>query len=182
MAEIYFVRHGQSEANAANLVAGWRDYTLTEEGVNQAMKEAQEIERVDIRQLARALQDSWCAKTSVQGDDMPTDNPARGQCVVSSLVVQDYLGGDLFRVKVDVDDTDEKHYYNILDDGTAIDTTRMQYQGKLVTMTPAPVDMKNGQYASVREKVLDDGDTMRRYQLLSKLVASRMENIKNPNK
>ena len=45
MAEIYFVRHGQSEANAANLVAGWRDYPLTKEGVNQATKEAQEIKR-----------------------------------------------------------------------------------------------------------------------------------------
>ena len=45
MAEIYFVRHGQSEANAANLVAGWRDYPLTEEGVNQATKESQKIKR-----------------------------------------------------------------------------------------------------------------------------------------
>ena len=34
------------------------------------------------------------------GDDLPKDNSARGQCVISSLVVQDYFGGELFRAQV----------------------------------------------------------------------------------
>lgn len=36
MHEIYFIRHGESEANAANLVAGQTDPSLTPKGVQQA--------------------------------------------------------------------------------------------------------------------------------------------------
>lgn len=103
------------------------------------------------------------------GEDLPRDNPPRGQCVVSSLVVQDFFGGDLFRVKAQGDGVDEKHYFNVLDDGTVIDTTRMQYKSKQVSLTPAPVDLK-GTYASIRDKVLDDQDTLRRYILLKERV------------
>lgn len=96
----------------------------------------------NIKQITAALQKSWSADTSVWGDELPADNPARGQCVVSSLVVQDYLGGDLYRVQAMGDGINEKHYYNVLDDGTVIDTTRSQYKDLVVSLTPAPVDLK----------------------------------------
>ena len=123
----------------------------------------------DILHITEALRASWSPKTSTWGEDLPVDNPARGQCAVSSLVVQDFLGGDLFRVRANGEGIDEKHYYNVLDDGTVIDTTREQYQGKVVSLTPAPVDLE-GKYVSIRKKSLDNEDTRRRYEVLRRLV------------
>lgn len=37
---IYFARHGESEANAAGIIAGWLDSPLTQKGVEQAEVEA----------------------------------------------------------------------------------------------------------------------------------------------
>ena len=128
----------------------------------------------DILHITEALRASWCPETSTLGDDLPADNPARGQCAVSSLVVQDFLGGDLFRVRVSGDGIDERHYYNVLDDSTVIDTTREQYQGKAVSLTPAPVDLE-GKYVSIREKVLDNEDTRKRYELLRQLVNDNLQ-------
>ena len=128
----------------------------------------------DILHITEALRASWCPETSTLGDDLPVDNPARGQCAVSSLVVQDFLGGDLFRVRVSGDGIDERHYYNVLDDGIVIDTTREQYQGKPVSLTPAPVDLE-GKYVSIREKVLDNEDTRKRYELLRQLVNDNLQ-------
>ena len=128
----------------------------------------------DISHKTEALRASWSPETSTWGEDLPVDNPARGQCAVSSLVVQDFLGGDLFRVRANGDGIDEKHYYNVLDDGTVIDTTREQYQGKVVSLTPAPVDLE-GKYVSIREKVLDNEDTRKRYELLRQLVNDNLQ-------
>ena len=128
----------------------------------------------DILHITEALRASWRPETSTLGDDLPVDNPARGQCAVSSLVVQDFLGGDLFRVRVSGDGIDERHYYNVLDDSTVIDTTREQYQGKAVSLTPAPVDLE-GEYVSIREKVLDNEDTRKRYELLRQLVNDNLQ-------
>ncbi len=128
----------------------------------------------DISHITEALRASWSPETSTWGEDLPADNPARGQCAVSSLVVQDFLGGDLFRVRANGDGIDEKHYYNVLDDGTVIDTTREQYQGKVVSLTPAPVDLE-GKYVSIREKVLDNEDTRKRYELLRQLVNDNLQ-------
>ena len=101
---------------------------------------------------------------------MPEDNPARGQCAVSSLVIQDYCGGDLARVHATGDGIDENHYYNRLDDGTLIDTTGQQYGNLKVSLTPNPVDLEKGGYGSMRERCLSDEDTLRRYNALSQSV------------
>lgn len=123
-------------------------------------------------EVIAALECSWSPETSYGG--MATqDNPARGQCVVSSLVLQDYMGGDLQKVKVTGDDIDETHYYNVLDDGTTIDVTARQYDGLAITKRQVPIDLR-GRFANVREKLLADDDTQRRYELLKKRVERLM--------
>lgn len=122
-----------------------------------------------LEQLILALQRSWCAETSYADSDWPADNPARGQCVVSSLVVQDYFGGELVRYAVKGDGIDEMHYCNMLEGGVLLDTTRSQYQTPM-TFTFAPVELK--QYTSIREKRLDDDETRQRYELLQQRVAA----------
>ncbi len=121
---------------------------------------------MQLDELTRALRDAWSAETSY-GGMATTENPARGQCVVSSLVVQDFLCGELQRVRVTGDNIDEKHYFNVLPDGTIVDTTGMQYGMMRVSFFSAPIDMEG--YSSIREKVLDT-DTKQRYELLSDRV------------
>lgn len=121
-----------------------------------------------LSELTTALHKAWSAETSVAGDKWPPDNPARGQCVVSSLVVQDYYGGDLIRFAVRGEGINENHYCNLLDDGTLLDTTRSQYTLP-VTMQAHPVNLAG--YSSLREKRLDDEETRTRYELLKRRVA-----------
>lgn len=43
MPKVYFVRHGQSQANVDGVIAGWQDSPLTDLGMQQAQNEAQAI-------------------------------------------------------------------------------------------------------------------------------------------
>lgn len=119
-------------------------------------------------QLLAALRHAWTAETGFAGTEWSTDNPARAQCVVSSLVVQDYLGGELIRFAVSGDGINEMHYCNELPGGTLLDTTRPQYQGAQVTFTPKPVELKG--HATIRDKRLADDETRERYELLKSRV------------
>ncbi len=116
-----------------------------------------------IQQVVRALQSSWSKDTCFAGDEFSAENPARGQCVVSSLVIQDYFGGDLRRYKTFYDGHEEMHYCNILADGTVIDVTASQYQTP-VTLEILPIDLKG--HASSRDKRLADDETRKHYELL----------------
>lgn len=117
-------------------------------------------------QLIAALHHAWSAETSYADTDWPSDNPARGQCVVSALVVQDYFGGELVRFAVS-GDFNEMHYANELE-GVLLDTTRSQYRDAAVTFTPKPVELKG--YPTVRAKRLADDETRQRYELLKSRV------------
>ncbi|MES2630606.1 MAG: hypothetical protein V4611_01495 [Patescibacteria group bacterium] len=126
-----------------------------------------------LQQLTAALHEAWDEKTGYAGVGIWTrDNPARGQCVTSSLAVQDYFGGDIVRYQVNGDDIDETHYFNILDDGTVLDTTGSQYKIP-VSMRPKPVNL--GNYSTLRDKRLADDETKYRYGLLKTKVESILD-------
>lgn len=121
-----------------------------------------------LTQLTKALHQAWDDETGYARSGVWTSgNPARGQCVTSSLVVQDYFGGDIVRYEVKGIDIDETHYFNILDDGTIIDTTGSQYKIP-VNMRPKPVNL--GEYPTLRDKCLADEETRARYYLLKSKV------------
>lgn len=61
MLEVYFVRHGQSEANRQNVAAGWSDTPLSALGRRQAMEtaglfEGIRIDKIYSSDLARAVE------------------------------------------------------------------------------------------------------------------------------
>ena len=61
-----------------------------------------------IEQLTSALHSAWSAETGYADIGAWNDqNPARGQCVTSSLVMQDYLGGDIIRYAVNGDNIND---------------------------------------------------------------------------
>lgn len=121
-----------------------------------------------LQELSAALHASWSADTAYDPEDWSRENNARGQCVVSSLVVQDYFGGDLLGYAVREDSLRETHYMNRLPDGTIVDTTASQYTSP-VAMQLKTVNL--GEFASVRDKRLADTSTQKRYEILKERVA-----------
>ncbi|HEU5244084.1 MAG TPA: hypothetical protein VFU33_06755 [Gaiellaceae bacterium] len=68
------------------------------------------------------------------------DNPGRGQCGMTALVVQDVLGGDLILAEVHVDGVkDGNHYWNRLPDGTEVDLTDDQFRPDELVVNPQVV-------------------------------------------
>lgn len=116
-----------------------------------------------IENLLIALQKSWHRDTSYSPAEWSEVNPARGQCTVSALVIQHYLGGELQRYEVSGINTNETHYCNILPDGTVIDSTASQYKTP-VTLSIKPIRL-NG-FLSARDKRLADEETRLRYEKL----------------
>ena len=130
-----------------------------------------------LEQIKQALRASWNAETGYAGAGVWTeDNPARGQCVTSSLVVQDYLGGDIVRYAVLGDGIDETHYFNVLDDGTVVDTTGDQYTVP-VTMTLKPINA--AVHKTVRAKCLADDETRYRYEMLKTRVEKALTPVES---
>ena len=126
--------------------------------------------KVNMDLLINALAASWANDSCFDASEWSPDNPALGQCVSSSLVVQDYIGGDLRRYDVTLPDgSHEKHYCNVLEDGTEIDTTRKQYTFP-VTLIIDPVDLKG--YRTVREKRLAEDETRQKYERLRDRVSA----------
>lgn len=115
---------------------------------------------IDLETLTRAIRDSWDADTASEASDWSLENKARGQCVPTVLVVQDYMGGELEKLLTVLDGKEESHYRNRLDDGTIVDITREQYPEDQ-KLQLAQVDLKGAM--SVREKRLSDSDTHERY-------------------
>ena len=120
-----------------------------------------------LQEITSALQKSWSADTAFDPLDWSMKNKARGQCVVSSLVVQDYFGGELIKYEVNEGSLHETHYMNKLDNGTVIDTTQSQYT-KPVNLRQAHANC--GNFKSLREKRLADPSTASRYAILKQRV------------
>lgn len=124
--------------------------------------------KLSLQTIIDALQMAWDVDTAHDPNDWTEANRARGQCVVSSLVVQDYLDGELLRYSIDEGDLHETHYVNRLDSGVVIDTTASQYT-QPVNMRIKPVHLEG--FKSIRDKRLADESTRERYEILKHRVA-----------
>ena len=117
---------------------------------------------MDIQIIVEKLTNCWSAETAHEGSGWTPKNPARGQCAISSLLVQDLLGGELVRFEVEYRGTHEKHFANV-SNGALIDVTRSQYGAEGVFRESIP-DLTG--FSSRRERLLSDLGTRRRYELL----------------
>jgi hypothetical protein len=77
--------------------------------------------------VVEAIRACWSEETSSSDGEWTIENPAKGQCDVSSFVAWDYLGGDLVLAKVFVDGEQVEHHYWNRIDGFDLDLTREQY-------------------------------------------------------
>lgn len=115
----------------------------------------------DLRPLFRA---AWGADTCDPHDlpDWRPDNPSRGQCGVTALIVQELLGGDLILGEVLVDGVKVGyHYWNRLPDGSHADLTADQFRpdelvvgGEVQQRPPTAPTRARAQYELLRQRVL----------------------------
>ncbi len=119
---------------------------------------------IEPNKLKSALENSWSKETSYYPDLWESSNPAYGQCTVTALVVQDYVGGDLMRAKLSNLGKKGYHYWNRLPDGTECDFTYTQFEQEIRKELPRLV-YKFGEKRS-RKSLLSIKQVARRYGIL----------------
>lgn len=108
--------------------------------------------KLTIEQLKQALFHCWSIKSSSK---WTMDNPAKGQCGVTALVVNDLLGGEILKTEL----PDGMHFYNKIH-GARYDFTESQfsemltYTDKCSTREEAFLDTNTEQYSYLKESVL----------------------------
>jgi hypothetical protein len=127
-------------------------------------------------EVAPVLRAAWSVDTCDQVDraDWTPENPARGQCGVTALVLQEVLGGDLLLAEVNFAGGGHQgvHDLNRLPDGRQVDLTREQFGDDEIVGQPEVVERPPGlpargtyQYRRFRQRVchalglLDEDDT-----------------------
>ncbi|MGY1608187.1 YunG family protein [Geodermatophilus sp. SYSU D00700] len=115
--------------------------------------------------VVAAVRAAWCRETCDDSDlaDWSPQNPARGQCGATALVLHDLLGGDLLLAEVLLPDGSRQgvHWWNRLPDGREVDLTRGQFAPTEVVQEPRVVVRPPGlprrnrdQYLRLRAAVL----------------------------
>ena len=128
-------------------------------------------EELDVKEVIEALGKSWSAETAYDTNDWSPENPARGQCAVSSLIMQDFFGGEIIRFVAEFDGRREKHYANIINE-TTIDTTMSQFPADAVLVADSP-DLVG--FSSLRQRMLSDENTELRYEILKHKVSLKID-------
>jgi hypothetical protein len=84
---------------------------------------------ITLAQLEQAIRESWSLDTSDDPHEWSPENPSRGQCDITALVVNDLVGGKLLGADVFFGDGRvEGHMWNRLPSGIDVDLTRDQFR------------------------------------------------------
>ncbi len=129
-----------------------------------------ENEEVLILKLSDAFKLSWCKETAYPSDasKWTTENPSLGQCAVTSLIIQDELGGTIHK------NAKFKHYWNELPSGVIVDLTKEQFNTNEEIISEGKVsseDFLNNERAF-------EAKTKERYKVLKKRVKKNLKEIK----
>ena len=81
-------------------------------------------QKSQVEQLVEALLNSWSIKSSSKWS---MENPARGQCGVTALVVHDILGGEIRKTPL----PEGWHYYNVIQN-VRYDFTQSQFEDTII--------------------------------------------------
>ena len=118
---------------------------------------------VTLAELETAIRAAWGRDTSADPDEWTTDNPARGQCDATAVLIRSYLGGEILVADVLRGGRRlERHAWNRLASGLTLDLTRDQFRADDELGSPA-----------VQEPILL-GDAPARHALLAERVAATL--------
>ncbi|MCU5375869.1 hypothetical protein OCA08_01740 [Bacillus cereus] len=112
------------------------------------------MDNVKAKRIYEALMKSWSIETSSK---WTSENPAKGQCGVTALVVQDICGGKIKKTKVG----EEWHFYNCIN-GHRFDFTESQFNENLNYLDvnsnreEAFADTNEKQYSILKEKIMKE--------------------------
>ncbi|WP_346095849.1 YunG family protein [Streptomyces olivaceiscleroticus] len=115
------------------------------------------------------MRSSWSAETCTPEfrSRWTTDNPARDQCGVTAMVLNDLLGGELIRGEVHVNGEHvDYHWWNRLGMGVEIDLTREQF---------GPEEIVTEGIVIVRPPVAEWCRLREEYELLRDRVVERLK-------
>ncbi len=121
-----------------------------------------------LNKLSYFLNKCWSEETCYHGY-WKEDNKASGQCAVTSLIVSEYLGGKIYKCKVN----DINHYFNKID-GNILDLTKEQFKEYKIEYLDIEI--------ITREELLKNNDTNMRYLLLKKCLEEKFKELDNINK
>ncbi len=118
---------------------------------------------VTLAALEAAIRASWSQETSADPDEWTVDNPSRGQCDATAVVLRSYLGGEILVADIVRDGRRiERHAWNRLSSGLTLDLTRDQLLPGQELGSP-----------SVQEPMLL-GNSRERHALLAERVAAAL--------
>lgn len=112
---------------------------------------------MEIKVLQKALEELWCRETCYepQQHKWSEQNPSLGQCFVTALVVNDFFGGEIYKVK---SSNGVSHYFNAVD-GVTIDLTSTQFPDSEVFSERQQIKRgnleENDRYFLFKNKVLE---------------------------
>lgn len=101
--------------------------------------------------LFEALRDAWSAETASGWSEQ---NPAKGQCSVTSLLVHDLFGGEILKTAT----RGGTHFFNLID-GVRWDLTISQFDHPIpfrdvaASRDEAMADTSPRQYAALRQRI-----------------------------
>ena len=118
---------------------------------------------VTLAALEAAIRASWSQETSADPDEWTVDNPSRGQCDATAVLLRSYLGGEILVADIVRDGRRiERHAWNRLSSGLTLDLTRDQLLPGQELGSP-----------SVQEPMLL-GNSRERHALLAERVAAAL--------
>ncbi len=122
---------------------------------------------MNIPDLEAILKVCWNKETSSDPDNWSQDNPSYGQCAVTSLIVNDYFGGEIVWANALLPNkTEVSHYFNRIGDAE-LDLTRAQFPEGTTVPKGIP---KSKEFSSTREYILSYPITQKRYETLKTMV------------
>lgn len=120
-----------------------------------------------LENLEKAIRESWDASTGYSIELFNSEKPSAEQCRTTSLIVQDYLGGDILLASYQDAKNEGTYYWNILENGQTIDLTFGQFY--------LPVNFSNVRIVT-REETLDDR-MKETYPILKQRVETLLESL-----
>lgn len=109
------------------------------------------MRELEIAQVQEILIQSWSIETSSK---WTIETPAKGQCGVTALVVQDLLGGEIKKTRIG----EVWHFYNMID-GKRYDFTASQFLESITYMDvssnreEAYADTNEKQYKVLKQRI-----------------------------
>jgi hypothetical protein len=127
---------------------------------------------INKEQFQEVVVKSGRKETSMSPDRWNEENPTLGHCAVVALVAQDIFGGELLRASLEGTEFayDRSHYWNLLPDGSEIDFTEAQFEGRKPLLTGE---------VRTREYVLSSEVTRQRYELLKAVIMMELDKAVN---